>query len=154
VRPPFARVERSAGFTLIEALVALVVLSVGLLGVAGLQLSGLRYNMSAGSRTQASYLANDVLDRMRANLTSARKGDYDINFGGVKTGSSLAAGDVTAWLAEISAVLPAGQGRIVTDQTTNLATVSLQWVDSRGNDKTECSSSIQCTLTFTTVTQL
>ncbi len=155
MRPRFARVDRSAGFTLIEALVALIVLSVGLLGVAGLQLAGLRYTSSAASRTQASYLVNDMMDRMRANVKSARNGDYNVGYGGVISGTSVAATDVTAWLAEIALVLPAGKGKIVVDSTTNLASVSVQWIDSRGNDPTETTcTGADCTLAFTTTTQL
>jgi len=155
VRPRLARVDRSAGFTLIEALVALIVLSVGLLGVAGLQLAGLKYTSSAASRTQASYLANDIMDRMRANVNSARQGDYNVNFNGVITGTTVAATDVTAWLAEITLVLPGGQGQIVVDPATNLASVSVKWIDSRGNDPTEttCTGN-DCYLAFTTSTQL
>ncbi len=58
---------RGNGFTLVEALVALLAPSIGLLGVAGLQLSGLRNNLSAAWRSQATYLSYDIIDRMRAN---------------------------------------------------------------------------------------
>ena len=63
---------KQTGFTLVETLVALIVLSVGLLGVAGLQIFGLRGNLSASSRTQATYFADDIIDRMRANYIVAR----------------------------------------------------------------------------------
>lgn len=67
----------SRGFTLIEILVALVVLSVGLLGLAGMQLTGLRYNYGAYTRTQATLMAYDIIDRMRANTIGVANGDYD-----------------------------------------------------------------------------
>jgi len=143
------RTDRNAGFTLVEVMIALIVLSVGLLGVAGLEMTGLRANMSSASRTQASYLANDIMDRMRANLDSARNNDYGVTFGGVISGTTVAASDVTAWLAEISLVLPGGQGQIAVDTTTHLATVSVKWVDGH----TGCTSA-GCMLSFTTVTQL
>lgn len=59
---------RSAqGFTLLEVLIAVVVLSVGLLGLARLQTAGLRQNHSAFMRSQATMLAYDIIDRMRTN---------------------------------------------------------------------------------------
>ena len=73
--------HRHRGFTLIEALVALVVLSIGLLGVAALQLASLQANYGASQRTQATFLAQDIVDRMRANRDAAVAGDYDIDFG-------------------------------------------------------------------------
>jgi len=85
---------RARGFTLIEALVALIVLSIGLLGIAGMQISGLRANQSAASRTQASYLADDIADRMRANYTAARNGELPLpGFGSEKSGNPSTAAD-------------------------------------------------------------
>lgn len=58
--------DRAQGFTLIEVLVALFVLAVGLLGLAMLQTTGLRLNSDSYSRTQATYAAYDIIDKMRA----------------------------------------------------------------------------------------
>ena len=69
---------KSHGFTLIEILLAVVVLSGGLLGLAGLQLTGLKSNHSAYLRSQATILTLDIADRMRANRISAITGAYDI----------------------------------------------------------------------------
>ena len=66
-----------SGFTLVEILIALLVLSIGLLGLAGLQTAGLRANHSANLRTQATLLAYDMTDRMRANREGYEDGDYD-----------------------------------------------------------------------------
>jgi len=57
----------SKGFTLIEVLVTIVVVSIGLLGLAGLQISGLRANVSSEARSKATLLASDIIERMRAN---------------------------------------------------------------------------------------
>jgi len=69
--------KNAFGFTLIEILIALVILSIGLLGVASLQMQGLRNNQSAYLRSQASMLVYDMADRMRVNAARAITGDYD-----------------------------------------------------------------------------
>ena len=61
--------KKNIGFTLIEVLVAMLVLAVGLLGLAGLQATSLRNNQSAYNRSQATQLAYDIADRMRANIS-------------------------------------------------------------------------------------
>lgn len=60
------------GFSLIEVLVALLVLSVGLLGLALLQVQGMRYNSNSYQRTQATVLAYEIIDRIRTNSKNAR----------------------------------------------------------------------------------
>ncbi|WDG56994.1 type IV pilus modification protein PilV [Pseudomonas chlororaphis] len=75
-----------AGMTLIEVLVAVLILGVGLLGAAAVQLNALRYTDSALMTSQASFIAYDMLDRIRANSAA----DYTVaapeagNFGVVR----------------------------------------------------------------------
>jgi len=152
--------NKQTGFTLVETLVALVVLSVGLLGVAGLQIFGLRGNMSAASRTLATYFADDIIDRMRANYVVARGPDaahlqYETAMGATASGAAdpIALADVTAWLAELQQ-LPSGQGSISVDPVTKIATVTIQWVDTRGGDTSLCNAGNCVPLTFQTQTQL
>lgn len=59
--------QKMAGLTMIEVLVTLIILSVGLLGMAGLQITGVRSANNSSYRTQATLLANDMAERMRAN---------------------------------------------------------------------------------------
>lgn len=63
--------KKNSGFTLIEVLISMLVLAVGLLGLAGLQATGIKNNLSAYHRSQASILAYDLADRMRANIADA-----------------------------------------------------------------------------------
>ncbi|MCU7836976.1 MAG: type IV pilus modification protein PilV [gamma proteobacterium symbiont of Taylorina sp.] len=70
-------VNQSCGFTLIEVLVSLVILSTGLLGVAGMQINSLKNNQSAYYRTQAVNLAYELADSMRANPAGVANGHYD-----------------------------------------------------------------------------
>jgi len=64
------------GFSLIEVMVAVFVLAIGLLGIAGLQLSGIKNNQTAYVRTQATELAHSLAERMRANVAGTETGDY------------------------------------------------------------------------------
>lgn len=70
------RRRQVAGFSLIEVLVSLLILSFGLLGLAGLQISGLKSSQMGFIRTQAAQLAYDMGDRMRANSGAATAGTY------------------------------------------------------------------------------
>ena len=68
--------KKAQGFTLLETLIALVVLSVGMLGIASLHVEGLRNGRSANLRTKAITLATDMAEKMRANRAGAINGDY------------------------------------------------------------------------------
>ncbi len=85
----FGARHHSGGFSMIEVLVALLVLAFGLLGFALLQTMNLRFTQSANYRTQATNLAYDLLDQMRANRHLAA------SYAG-STGASFNPGDVTA----------------------------------------------------------
>ena len=142
--------QRSRGFTLVEALIALLVLSIGLLGVAGLQLAALRQNNSASQRSQATFLAYDIIDRMRANRRNAldvAAPAYVVGYGTHTATGTLAERDLTAWKAGLAAVLPAGDGQIARDADPNLNrwTISIRWDDSRGEE---------AALVFVTETQI
>lgn len=82
---------RDAGFTLIEVMVAIVILSFGLLGVAGLMVLGIQNTYSSQQRSAATQLAYDMIDRMRSNrvgvdlTTSGVGGNYDRPIGNVTT---------------------------------------------------------------------
>jgi type IV pilus assembly protein PilV len=71
--------QKVAGFTLIEILIAVVILSIGLLGMAGIQLKGLRGTTNATLRSQATIFANDIAERAHANLSGVSIGTADVN---------------------------------------------------------------------------
>lgn len=123
----------SAGFSLVEVLVALVLLSIGLLGLAGLQTRGVRDNHGAYLRTQAILCAKDLVDRMRANRGAAIAGAYDVDFGVLaETGSTIAAQDLSQWQASLALLPGPGQARVAVNQTTRRVSVDISWDDSRG----------------------
>jgi type IV pilus assembly protein PilV len=119
-----------AGFTLIEVLIAMLILSVGLLGLAGLQATGLKTNHSAYMRSQAVAYGYDILDRMRANRLSALSGGYNIGMGAGAPGStSIAQTDLSEWKALIAGQLPSGDASA--NVNGGIVTVIVQWDDSR-----------------------
>lgn len=110
----------TAGFTIIEVLVALVVLSVGMLGIAGLYVVTLQSGGTAIYRTQAVNLAADMADRIRANRTAGAAYAAGASGALACTGAGavdclpadLAGDDVLQWNTELAASLPDGQGDI------------------------------------------
>ena len=130
--------RRVAGFTLLEVLVALVVLSIGLLGLSGLQTTSLRNNHAAFLRSQATLLNNDIADRMRANRDSATAGNYNIDYAGTPTAVScvgscsavqVAQIDVAEWRAYVER-LPGGESEINVD-ADGVAEIKVRWADTR-----------------------
>ncbi|MFC5771309.1 type IV pilus modification protein PilV [Thauera sinica] len=127
---------RKNGFTLLEVLVAMLVLSIGLIGLAGMMASTLRNNHSAYHRTQATWLAYDIIDRMRANRTVALNNSYNISIGATAAAteedSPMVIQDLNAWKTALSAALPGGDGSIAVVPATRAVTVVVQWNDARG----------------------
>ncbi len=120
--------RRHAGVSLIEVLVAIVLLSLGLLGLAGLQASGVRVSQSSIHRSQAAQLAHDMIERMRANVAHA--GDYDLALGDPAPACASVAGcDLRDWRLHLQS-LPAGTGAVTV--SGRRATVLVQWDDARG----------------------
>ncbi|MBW8306116.1 MAG: type IV pilus modification protein PilV [Thiobacillus sp.] len=119
------------GFTLLEVLVAIVVLSIGLLGLAGLMASSLKNSHSAYQRTQATWLAYDALDRMRANRQVALAGGYNLALGAAPGGSALAKDDLDEWDTALANTLPAGDGSIAV-AAGGVVKIIVQWNDTRG----------------------
>ena len=124
------------GYTLIEILVAAVLLTGGLIGLASMQASGTRLNNSAYLRTQASVLAYDIVDRMRANRAAVRAAAYDLALGDATPAmpSSVANIDLIQWRGAADYYLPAGNGSIATTVPANptdpvRVVVTVQWAD-------------------------
>ncbi|MDP1926490.1 MAG: type IV pilus modification protein PilV [Thiobacillus sp.] len=113
------------GFTLLEVMVAIVVLSLGLLGLAGLQAASLRNNQTAYYRGIATQQAYDMADRLRANLAGVRAGNYNALALGIPADpgcfttaagcspSTMAATDRFQWNTVNAALLPNGNGTVV-----------------------------------------
>ena len=87
----------AGGFTLVEVMVTIVVVSIGLLGLAGLQINGLRANMGSEARSKATLMANDIIERMRANplgLSNPTVPAEDNQYADIVTENNVAAANV------------------------------------------------------------
>lgn len=128
------------GFSLLEVLVALVVLSIGLLGLAGLQTFAFNFNHQSYERTQATLFLYDIIDRMRANRDNPSlyatlyataplpAGSYpNCAVNSCANASDLAAFDINQWKTALSAqkALRNGEGQITVNGTT--VTVQIRW---------------------------
>lgn len=120
--PPNRKIQLRNGFTLIEVMITVLVLSIGILGVAGMQSVGIKESQNAYFRTQASILANDIIERLYANRDESHAETGNVY---ESTGSSLgscnntcsaaelAAFDLVEWReAIINSRLPSGVGRV------------------------------------------
>jgi len=151
--------RRQQGFTLIEALIAMLVLSIGMLGIAALYLDSLRASRSALWRTQAVEAVTDMADVIRSNplpLSPANPNGgaaYEIVFGATPSVACNPAGiftdpddaarnDVACWVGRVAAALPGGEVAIdyqpatdfdVTVPTTtglpNAYEISVRWTE-------------------------
>jgi type IV pilus assembly protein PilV len=127
------------GFTLLETLIALVVLSIGLLGIAKLVAGAVNANDSGYMRTQATQLAYELLDQMRANRPGASSGAYNgapanANCATVACAPAVLAGlDLYNWQARVAATLPNGVGAVVTAAGVGgtVANIVVRWDDSQ-----------------------
>ena len=126
----FHKSNRSKGFTLVEVLVSVVIFSIGLLGLAGLQATGIKLNHSSLLRSQATLLAYDIADRMRANRGNMANYTIDLDDAPFGTPVGQAQEDLNGWLANLGQLLPLGDGSVAFN--SNRTTVIVQWDDTRG----------------------
>jgi type IV pilus assembly protein PilV len=123
VAPMAQQSKPQRGFTLIEVLVAIVVFSIGLIGLAGMMVVAVKTNHSAYLRTQAGHLAQAMADRIRSNLGQVNQynGVYDPNTPPANpcaapatacTPALLVTRDLSVWLNQVRALLPNPQAEI------------------------------------------
>lgn len=98
--------ESAAGVSLLESLIALLILSIGLLGLAGLHTQSMQYNYDAYHRTQATNLAYDISERMRANRLEAMDGAYNVETDDTPDKADVVDGDLIQWWDQTNRLLP------------------------------------------------
>ena len=144
------------GTSLIEILTAILVIGVGLVGVASLSLANVRTTISGYIQSQATILGDELADTMRANLVAYESNEFSSNpdtiskncVGGTTcTANEQARYDSKIWLETTAASLPSGVAAICMDSTPDdgqpgslacdgagLNTIKIFWVDSRNQD--------------------
>lgn len=159
---PASHRGREAGFTLIEVLIAVLILTVGLLALGGVQVAGMKATLDGYMRSQAAIAAQDMADRMRANLGGVDANAYANVTGTLPavpptcrqgtaacTTTDVANRDIYDWLTSLSSAtqinLPGGTGRVAcidkdtsdADTCTNGSphTITVMW-DGRRNGAT------------------
>ncbi len=141
--------RNQAGFSLLEVMIAVIVVSVGVLGISALQTTSSVFTESALYRSQAASLATEMVERMRSNVTEAKAGGYNIsslpshsqNCVGPEsdcTPEQIRNHDLRVWSNRVTNQLPSGTATISSgpdngDDPVDI-TLTLQWDDSRGRN--------------------
>lgn len=129
--------QRQRGFSLVEVLIALVIMSVGMLGIAGLFVQGMQAGRTSVLRHHAVTLAGDVADRIRANpragiAYAGAGGDNGcVGYGNNCNEASMAAHDVFLWQQQAVDSLPSGAVGVNFDNTVTppLYTIAVTWAE-------------------------
>jgi type IV pilus assembly protein PilV len=164
-----------SGFTLLEVLVALVILSIGLLGVAKLILATQKSNDDASFTSKATVLGNAMLDDIRANFSNGNSAYYNVGSVGYgstysttgvtncvtttcSSGAQIASSDILNWINLLSATLPNGAGNITVTtvgsypESFTVATVAVTWNNYRAESAFENTCTATATSCTTTIT--
>ncbi len=131
--------NESRGVSMLEVLITILIVSLGLLGMAGLVITGMKSNATAHYRSVATTQAHDIADRMRANLAGVRGGFYDAITASIPDSaedciaaecdaSQVAVFDHEQWNSINAAVLPDGTGT-VTGSLVNGFLIAVMWAE-------------------------
>lgn len=145
-----------SGVSLLEVMISVLIMGVGLLGIAAMQAAALRNNQGAYGRSQAVIQSYAIIDAMRANLDMARSGAYNRALTCDIPGSGgLVDSDWNNWMANMKQSLGDGDATCGSvNCNANSCTVTVQWDDSHGTYQDAAAVNAAETRTFTTVTRL
>lgn len=137
-----ARHREQGGFSLIEVLIAILITAIGLLGFALTQTMSLRFTQASNQRTQATNLAYDLLDQMRANrLVAAQYASASFSPGSVAAagcaapsmvGTLTVATNITRWRCQVVNALGGQAGATVT-VNSGIVNIVITWGEQRWN---------------------
>lgn len=145
---------QQSGIGLIEILVSVAILSIGLVGLAGLHVASIRYNQDSYLRNVATTQVQGMADRMRANRAAVRAGSYNSITNTPSnpscttqcTTAEIAQRDAYEWNTDNGNLLPSGQGRVA--GSNGVFTVTIMWDSLRtGATGTNCSNNTSVDLT-------
>lgn len=131
------------GFTLIEILVTVIILAIGLLGIAALQNTAVKFSYSSYLRSQASILSYDLMDRVRSNPSTAYSmaegftpsGDSCIGVTASCTAANMASADLSEWYNNASNVFPDAEFTLTDGNGNGQYQLTISWEDRYENDE-------------------
>lgn len=135
-RPSRPIPQNQRGASLLEVLIAVLILAIGMLGVAAMQSMSLRNSLSALERSQATVQTYAIMDAMRANIADARNDQYNLALAAAPcappaAGGTLATQDLNNWITSLKATLgPSACGAVAC--AANVCEVTIRWNDERG----------------------
>ncbi len=144
------------GASLLEVMIAVLIMGIGLLGIAAMQSTALRNSQSSLERSQAVIQAYSILEAMRANRAVAISGGYDMAMtcAAPATGT-LADNDRNRWITAMRQDKVLGGGTQTCGQincpANSPCTVTVQWDDSRASDSPNLAASTTQTVSVTTL---
>ena len=165
----FQRIRRPSGprfqggASLLEVMISVLILGIGMLGIAAMQATALRNSQGSLERSQAVIQSYAILDSMRANRASAIAGDYNLaamTCVAPASGASLAASDLHIWLTTLRdprvGVGESACGQIQCAGANGDCTVTVQWDEGRATDAVsdEAVGAGQATRSFVTGTRI
>ncbi|MBS0193214.1 MAG: type IV pilus modification protein PilV [Proteobacteria bacterium] len=121
------------GMSLIEVLIAVLILGIGVLGIAAMQAASLRNSQSSLQQSTAVIQANAIMDAMRANVAAAQGGAYNLAMAGAPcaapaAGATIASKDLNDWITSLQSAIAANACGSVTCGATSCS-VTVQWSD-------------------------
>lgn len=135
----------SRGVSLIEVMIAVLIMGVGLLGIAAMQATALRNNESALERTQATIQTYSILDAMRANRDNALGGAYNL----ARTcttpagNTTLAENDLRRWIGSLKDTLGNNDGSCGTVACNGAeCVITVEWDDSRATEGSTATAAV------------
>jgi type IV pilus assembly protein PilV len=132
--------KNQSGFSLLEVIITLIIVAIGLLGVAGMQVASIKLADAADVRSRGAVFVNDIVERIRS---ADRTADYTIPLGSTPTPTDPLSRDLYEWKTQLANKLPQGDGSIqlITDNACNVAsgnlspcrmyTINVRWDESR-----------------------
>lgn len=126
-----------SGVSLLEVLISVLIMGIGMLGIAAMQATALRNSQSSVERSQAVIQSYTIIDAMRANRNEALAGGYNTTgwMCDAPSGTTLNATDRAAWLASLQAALggAVGDGSVCGQLACadGICTIGVRWDDSR-----------------------
>ena len=146
-RPPTIQRRRSQlGMSLIEVMISVLVLAVGVLGIAAMQAITLKNSGSSAGRTQAAIQIYSMMDIIRADR--ANLGSYNTNIYAAGDGSGTP-GTMMGWLDSLkTTVAPDAKGSVVCLVDSMTCSVGVQWSDERGTGGSSTPVDINITSQF------